>query len=97
MGGGPLPVAAVAAAAPAPSNGSLMGSPPKPFDGDRTKAEQFMKEFAGYRIINRRNASIQNPMTRVALCLSYIKGKNVDQWAARQLDDLVDKVDIRNA
>jgi hypothetical protein len=32
-------------------------------------------------------------MERVALCLSYIKGKSVDRWNSAQLDDLLDKVE----
>jgi hypothetical protein len=32
-------------------------------------------------------------MERVALCLSYIKGKSVDRWNSAQLDELLDKVE----
>jgi uncharacterized membrane protein YgcG len=46
-GGGPAPAAAALAAGHSP-NGGLKGNPPTVFTGDRSKSDQFLKEFRIY-------------------------------------------------
>ena len=71
------------------TNENLIGSPPTTFDGDRSKADQFITQFGLFRIINDRNAVITNPKRRVALALTYIRGPKVDAWVAQQYDALL--------
>ena len=60
---------------------SLKGSPPKIFDGERENSENFMDEFDIYTKINRKNDSMKEAYSRVLMCLSFIKGKKVRDWA----------------
>ena len=47
-----------------------------------------MKQFGLYRMLNNNNPTITNPFTRVALALTYIRGKHVDLWAQQYADYL---------
>ena len=93
-GSGNNPPAAGAAQAGAlpVANRALKGHPPEVFDGNRTKARKFMKEFTLWKLCNLQNEALSVPFSRVALCLSYIKGPNVDDWVAYQTDDVYEKV-----
>ena len=96
-GGGPPPAPAVAAAAgqagPVPAgNGALKGHPLEVFNGDRSKAKKFMKDFTLWKLCNLNNEALSVPFSRVALCLSYIKGPNVDDWVSATTDDVYEKV-----
>jgi hypothetical protein len=93
-GGNPPAQAAGAAQAGAVSvaNGALKGHPLKVFDGLRTKAKKFMKEFTLWKLCNLQNDALSTPFSRVALCLSYIKGPNVDDWVLHQTDEVYKKV-----
>ena len=44
------------------------------FEGDRSKALEFEKQFGIYRLLNTAHPHMRNPMQRVALALSHIKG-----------------------
>jgi hypothetical protein len=71
-----------------PTDGELIGIPPKTFDGDRSKTDTFITQFYLFRIINDGNTVMTNPMQRVALALSYIRGPKVGAWVAQQCDAL---------
>ena len=73
----------------------MKGHPPEVFDGDRAKAKKFMKEFTLWKLCNLNNKALSLPFLRVALCLSYIKGQNVDDWVSTTLDDVYEKVHRR--
>ena len=61
-------------------SGKLGGNPPVIFDGDRSKADEFMNDFNLYRMTNIDTDQMTNPMKRAALFLTYIKGPNVNDW-----------------
>ena len=73
-------------------NGSMRGHPPEIFDGQRKNTAKFVKEFGLWKLCNMRNEGMANPFARVALALSYIKGPNVDDWVAQQIDEVYWKV-----
>jgi hypothetical protein len=68
---------------PVPSNGGggLLGSPPKPFDGKRTDAKEFMRSFMRWWKLNDEKPAFSIPYKRVALCISYMRGPKVEDWA----------------
>ena len=70
---------------PAPSNGSsLLGSPPTHFDRDQDKAKEFMCSYKCWWRLNNEKPAFAIPYKRVALCISYIHGKKVEDWADEQ-------------
>jgi hypothetical protein len=98
-GGGGAPGGPVLANPLAPGEGGgLDGAPPKPFDGDRSKTSQFIKEFELFKMINFAHRKMRTPATRVGLALSYIKGDKVNDWVYNQVNQLSVRVygDSRN-
>ena len=75
-----------------PTNGNMIGNPPIIFDGDRSKADQFITHLHMFNFINRTHAVITNPIQRVVLALNYIRGPKVDDWVTRQFDAISTKV-----
>jgi len=71
--------------------GSLMGNSPPIFYGDQTRAQEFLDTISIWRALNYKKDIIKDPYTRTALILTYIKGDNVNSWAKRQLDILIQK------
>jgi hypothetical protein len=65
-----------------------MGSLPRIFDGDRTRAEAFLTEFLGYLILNQGVPGFESPIRQVALALTLIKGEKVDLWVCNMIDSL---------
>jgi len=65
-----------------------MGSLPRIFDRDRTKAEAFLTEFLGYLVLNHGVPGLESPIRQVALALTLIKGEKVDLWVKNMLDAL---------
>jgi hypothetical protein len=65
-----------------------MGSLPRIFDGDRTRAEAFLTEFLGYLILNQGVPGFESPIRQVALALTLIKGEKVDLWVHNMIDTL---------
>jgi len=61
-------------------NGKLGGNPSSDFDGNRTLADAFIKEFNLYRLSNIDTEQMMNPMKHAALMLGFIKGPNVKDW-----------------
>jgi len=62
------------------------------FDGDRSKMNHFLTRFGLFRMINKTHVVFTNPMRRVALALTYIRGPKVDAWVSQQFDVLRVKV-----
>jgi hypothetical protein len=70
----------------------LGGNPPAIFNGDRSKANNFMTEFNLYRITNHDTDHMANPMKRAALFLGFIQGPLVQAWIQRQTQWMVDQL-----
>ena len=67
---------------PAPVNGGgLFGAPPEAFNGDRAKAKEYMRSFKRWWALNEEKPVFSIPYKRVALCLCYMKGAKVEDWA----------------
>ena len=70
-------------------NGSGMcGNPPTVFTGDRSKSDEFLEDFKVYRMANQGNQTMRVPLETVALILTYIKGKNVQDWRMRMINEI---------
>ena len=62
------------------NGGGMHGNPPTIFTGDRSKSNEFLEDFKVYRMANQGNQTMWIPLKRVALILTYIKRKNVQDW-----------------
>jgi hypothetical protein len=62
-----------------------MGSLPRIFDGDRTRADAFLTEFLGYLLLNQGVPGFESPIRQVALALTLIKGEKVDLWVRNMI------------
>jgi hypothetical protein len=62
-----------------------MGSLPRIFDRDRTKADTFLTEFLRYLMLNHGVPGLESPIRQVALALTLIKGEKVDLWVRNML------------
>ena len=67
------------------------------FEGNPSKAENFIYEFAAYFIAHDNEPVLASPVARVVLTLSRVKGEEVDQWVDQQLQwlGLQDQQDLR--
>jgi hypothetical protein len=70
----------------------LGGNPPAIFNGDRSKANNFMTEFNLYRITNHDTDHMTNPMKHTALFLGFIQGPIVQAWIQCQTQWIVDQL-----
>jgi hypothetical protein len=69
----------------APVNGGgLFGAPPEAFNGNRAKVKEYMHSFKCWWALNEEKPVFSIPYKRVALCLSYMKGAKVEDWAEQQ-------------
>ena len=68
----------------APVTDKLVGNAPTIFQGDRTKAEDFLSQWNLYNGINYANSIMINPYQRTMLFLSYIQGPLVGEWVRGQ-------------
>jgi hypothetical protein len=66
----------------------MWGNLPSVFTGDRSKLDEFLKDFQVYRMANQGNQTMKIPLERVALILTYIKGKNVQDWRTRMVKEI---------
>jgi len=72
---------------------------PQPFDGERTKAEAFLRELRLYMMANQGVPGFESPIRRVAIALTFIKGLKVNGWveamlqAIEQLHPIQDNVE----
>ena len=89
-GGGGGSGAGFAATAPegGGSNGGMRGNPPAVFNSDRSKSNKFLEDFKVYRMVNQGNQTMRIPLERVALILTYIKGKNIQDWRTRMVNEI---------
>ena len=76
-------------AQPAISDGKPMGVLPTIFEGDRSKAESFLREFSTYLLVNYDVPALTSFIKRIAIALTCIKGPEVNQWTQQQLEWLM--------
>src|SRR6266403_3319100 len=75
------------------AKGSLKGSPPTKFDGDRKMAKKFLNDFKTYKFLNRKNETMRIPANHVALALTFIKGEHVQDWAHEVMKNMEDRLE----
>jgi hypothetical protein len=69
----------------ASTNGnSLFGAPLKVFDGNRAKAKEYIRSFKHWWALNKEKTVFDIPYKWVTLCISYMKGHKVEDWAEAQ-------------
>ena len=62
------------------NGGGMCGNPPAVFTRDHSKSDKFLEDFKVYQMANQGNQTMRIPLERVALILTYIKGKNIQDW-----------------
>jgi hypothetical protein len=72
--------------------GRLRNDPPDLFCGDRSKLDQFKKEFKLWRGLNVNHEIMRSPYLCTMLILSLIKGPLIDNWTNDQINQLKEKV-----
>ena len=70
------------------SNGGLGGNALLVFDGDCTKAKEWLRRFRIYWLANKTKEQFAIPEMRVGMALSYITGHKVDAWAEEQAEKI---------
>jgi hypothetical protein len=81
---------------PAPTNGnSLFGAPPEVFNRNRAKAKEYMCSFKRWWALNEEKTVFDILYKQVALCLSYMKGPKVEDWAEAQQEFMNDRKSTR--
>jgi len=75
------------------AKGSLKGSPPTKFDGDRKMAKKFLNNFKTYKFLNRKNKTMRIPANQVALALTFIKGEHVQDWAHKVMKNMEERLE----
>ena len=65
-----------------------MGMLPTIFEGDRSKAESFLREFSTYLLVNYDIPALASFIKRIAIALTCIKGLEVNQWTHNHTDYL---------
>ena len=58
----------------------MKGNPPTIFSGDRSKSDDFLREFKIYQMANSQNNSMLVPLDQIGLAISFIRGPNVNDW-----------------
>jgi len=75
------------------AKGSLKGSPPTKFDGDRKMVKKFLNDFKTYKFLNWKNETMRIPANCVALALTFIKGEHVQDWAHEVMKNMEDQLE----
>jgi len=75
------------------TKGSLKGSPPTKFEGDRKMAKKFLNDFKTYKFLNRKNETMKILANRIALALTFIKGEHVQDWAHEVMKNMEDRLE----
>ena len=70
------------------NGGGMHGNPPTVFTRDHSKSNEFLEDFKVYRMANQGNQTMRIPLERVALILTYIKGKNVQDWRTQMVNEI---------
>ncbi len=74
---------------PAPAtDGALKGTGPAMYDGDKNKAQEFMREFQLWWMQNDNNTSFKTPYHRIALFLGKMRGPKVTSWIDLMMREL---------
>ncbi len=73
--------------------GSLKGSPPTKFNGDRKMAKKFLNDFKTYKFLNQKNETMRTPANRVALALTFIKGEHIQDWAHKVMKTMEERLE----
>jgi Ser/Thr protein kinase RdoA (MazF antagonist) len=60
------------------------GNPPAIFDGDPSKAQEFMGNFCSYCMLNPNHLNLITPFQRVVMCLTFMKGPKITDWVAKE-------------
>jgi hypothetical protein len=63
------------------------------FNSTRSKADDFIDELKSYFCVNRLNAALQSPITKVAFALTLIKGLEVTRWV-RNMGEFLDNLNL---
>ena len=87
-GGGGGPTRALPGGGGSGNGGGMRGNPPAVFTRDRSKSDEFLEDFKVYRMANQGNQTMRVPLERVALILTYIKGKNVQDWRMQMINEI---------
>jgi hypothetical protein len=66
----------------------MKGQSPTIFDGNRSKTNLFMMQFQLWWMINSMAEAMINPFQRITLCLSFIRGEQVDSWVKEKINQL---------
>jgi hypothetical protein len=74
--------------APQGTSETIKGAPPEVFKGERSQTSKFMLQFQIWWMVNNRAEAMINPFQRIALCLSFIRGKKVDRWVEEKINQL---------
>ena len=90
--GQPTPTGQGQAVVPAAADIKAMGNLPHEFTGDRTKADDFIKEVKAYFRVNEDVAEFNSPIKKVAFTLTLIKGDEVAGWV-RDMGIWIDGLD----
>ena len=73
-------------------DGGLKGRAPEPFNGDQTKAKQFLVEFELFWMNNEENSHMKNPYKCSTYFLSLCSGEQVEEdWVIQQVRELKEK------
>ncbi len=75
------------------AKGSLKGSLPTKFDGDRKMAKKFLNDFKTYKFLNRKNETMRILANHIALALTFIKGEHVQDWAHEVMKNMEDRLE----
>ena len=70
-----------------------MGQMPSVFDGDRTKADDFIEHVKSYLRVNQDVAGFNSPIKKAALTLTLIEGPQVAGWK-RDMGNWLDGLDF---
>ena len=73
--------------------GKLGGNPPDEFDGDHSRADEFMNVFNLYCLTNVDAEQMLNLMKRATLLLGFIKGPNIKDWVKQWTSWIIGQYD----
>ena len=62
------------------------------FKGERGESAKFLIAFRIFRVANRTNETLINPVTRIATALTYMDGPLIDPWKEDQMRKLEDRL-----
>jgi hypothetical protein len=79
-GGAPAPASAAQQPIAVAADVKAMGGLPQVFNGEHTKADDFIEEVKGYLRLNQDVAGYNFPIKKVAFTLTLIKGSEVAGW-----------------